>query len=85
MVRALGYPLAQQMMQALQDRGYRDTAHAGHWCMSLQARTATSPPRELRNELPHLGRATIYRSLKILWKLALCAVCCWRMAICTIS
>ena len=66
MVRALGYPLAQQLMQALQDRGYRDTAPRRALVQVIAGKNRHFAAEELRNELPHLGRATIYRSLKIL-------------------
>ena len=66
MVRALGYPLAQQLMQALQDRGYRDTAPRRALVHVIAGKNRHFAAEELRNELPHLGRATIYRSLKIL-------------------
>ena len=66
MVRALGYPLAQQLMQALQDRGYRDTAPRRALVQVIAGKDRHFAAEELRSELPHLGRATIYRSLKIL-------------------
>ena len=66
MVRTPVYPLAQQLMQALQDKGYRDTAPRRALTRVIAGKERHFAAEELRSELPHLGRATIYRSLKIL-------------------
>ena len=66
MVRAPVYPLAQQLMQALQDKGYRDTAPRRALTTVIAGKERHFAAEELRSDLPHLGRATIYRSLKIL-------------------
>lgn len=66
MARAPAYPLAQQLMQTLQDRGYRDTAPRRALTTVIAGKDKHFAAEELRSELPHLGRATVYRSLKIL-------------------
>ena len=66
MIRTPGYSLAQQLMQSLQERGYRDTAPRRALARVIAGKERHFAAEELRSELPTLGRATIYRSLKLL-------------------
>ena len=66
MIGVPAYPLAQQLVQTLQEKGYRDTAPRRALARVIASKERHFTAEELRNELPHLGRATVYRSLKIL-------------------
>ena len=59
-------PLAEQLLETLEERGYRSTAprRAVAQVVANQKRHFTA--EALRQELPRMGRATVYRSLKIL-------------------
>ena len=66
MIGVPAYPLAQQLVQTLQEKGYRDTAPRRALARVIASKERHFTAEELRSELPHLGRATVYRSLKIL-------------------
>ena len=65
-MRRLGYSLADQLMVTLEERGYRSTSprRAVAYAIARQRRHFTA--EELREKLPGVGRATVYRSLKLL-------------------
>ena len=55
MVRAPAYPLAQQLLQTLQDRGYRDTGPRRALAQVIATKDRHFAAEELRSELPQLG------------------------------
>ena len=65
-MRKRGYSLAEQLLDTLEERGYRSTSprRAVAGVIAGQERHFTA--EQLREKLPGVGRATIYRSLKIL-------------------
>ena len=66
MVGKRTYALAEQLLQTLGERGYRDTAPRRAVAMAIASRDRHFTAEELREELPKVGRATVYRSLKLL-------------------
>ena len=58
--------MANQLMEALQDRGYRDTSPRQSVIRAVAGRDRHFTAEELREQLPGVGRATVYRSLKLL-------------------
>ena len=59
-------PLAEQLLETLEERGYRSTAPRRAVAQAVANQERHFTAEALRQELPHLGRATVYRSLKIL-------------------
>ena len=60
------YPLAEQLLQTLEERGYRSTAPRRAVALAVASQDRHLTAEELRGQLPGLGRATVYRSLKLL-------------------
>ena len=74
-MRKRGSPLSEQLMDALEERGYRDTAPRRTVARAIAEKERHFAAEELREQLPGIGRATVYRSLKILVEAgALCRV-----------
>ena len=74
-MRKRGYSLADQLMESLEERGYRTTSPRRSVVRTIAAKDRHFTAEELRDQLPGLGRATIYRSLKLLVEAgALCRV-----------
>lgn len=65
-MRKLGYSLADQLMEALEQRGYRATSPRRAVARAITGKGRHFTAEELRGQLPGVGRATIYRSLKLL-------------------
>jgi len=61
-----GYFLADQLMEALAERGYRATLPRRLVVRSVAGRDRHFTAEELREQLPGIGRATVYRCLKLL-------------------
>jgi Fe2+ or Zn2+ uptake regulation protein len=59
-------PLAEQILETLEERGYRSTAPRRSVVQAVAGQERHFTAEELYRQLPNLGRATIYRSLKIL-------------------
>lgn len=59
-------PMAEEILTALDERGYRSTAPRRAVAEAVAGRQRPFSAEELYRHLPHLGRATIYRTLKIL-------------------
>ncbi|MBM3943032.1 MAG: transcriptional repressor [SAR202 cluster bacterium] len=66
MVRKRGSPLAEQLLETLEDRGYRDTLPRRAVVQAIAERERHFTAEELHEQLPSVGRATIFRSLKLL-------------------
>lgn len=74
-MRKRGYSLAEQLIDAFEERGYRDTQPRRSVVQAIAEKERHFTAEELRQELPRVGRATVYRSLKILVESgALCRV-----------
>ena len=58
--------LSQQVMEALEEYGYRDTSPRRTVVNAIAAKDGHFTAEELRDQLPGVGRATVYRSLKLL-------------------
>jgi Fe2+ or Zn2+ uptake regulation protein len=65
-MRKLGYSLADQLMQTLEERGYRTTSPRQAVARAIAGKDRHFTAEELREQLPGVGRATVYRSLKLL-------------------
>src|SRR5918996_2658092 len=65
-MRKRGYSLEEQLMDALEERGYRDTTPRGAVVRAIAQKDRHFTAEELREQLPKVGRATVYRSLKLL-------------------
>ena len=66
-VARVGSPAAQQILQALQGRGYRNTTPRRTLAFAIAEQDRHFTAEGLRQQLPpQLGRATVYRILKIL-------------------
>ena len=65
-MRKWGNSLGEQLLDILEERGYRSTSprRAVAHAIATQERHFTA--EELRERLPNVGRATVYRSLKLL-------------------
>jgi Fur family ferric uptake transcriptional regulator len=74
-MRKRGYSLSEQMLEALGERGYRDTSPRRQVVQAIVEKDRHFTAEELREQLPKVGRATVYRSLKLLLEAgALCRV-----------
>jgi Fe2+ or Zn2+ uptake regulation protein len=58
--------LVQQLLDTLEEQGYRSTLPRQAVANAIASQQGHFTAEELRKRLPALGRATIYRSLKIL-------------------
>jgi Fur family ferric uptake transcriptional regulator len=65
-MRKRGYSLEEQLMDALEERGYRDTMPRRSVVRAIAQKDRHFTAEELREQLSGVGRATIYRSLKLL-------------------
>jgi Fur family transcriptional regulator, ferric uptake regulator len=65
-MRKRGYSLADQLIDALEERGYRDTSPRRAVVHAIAEKEHHFTAEELREQLPGVGRATVYRSLKLL-------------------
>ena len=59
-------PLADQLLETLEERGYRSTSPRRAVASAIASQQRHFTAEGLREELPWVGRATIYRSLKLL-------------------
>ena len=66
MVRARAIPLAEQLLDTLGEQGYRSTSPRKAVAQAIAGKLGHFTAEALRRELPGVGRATIYRSLKLL-------------------
>ncbi len=65
-MRKSGYSLADQLMDTLEERGYRATSPRQAVVRAITGKDRHFTAEQLREQLPGVGRATIYRSLKLL-------------------
>lgn len=65
-MRRGGYSRADQVMQLIEDRGYRSTAPRRALVRSVVANEGHFAAEELCRRLPAVGRATVFRSLNLL-------------------
>ena len=65
-MRKRGYSRADQLMQVIEDRGYRATSPRQALVRSVAAKDRHFTAEELNRELPNVGRATVYRGLSLL-------------------
>ena len=65
-MRKLGRSLADQLVEVMEQRGYRITGPRQAVVRAIAGKQRHFTAEELREELPGVGRATIYRSLKLL-------------------
>lgn len=66
MRRKSGYTKAEQLLQILEDQGYRHTWPRQALVHSVAAKDRHFTAEEIRQELPNVGRATVFRSLNLL-------------------
>ena len=66
MVRKRATPLAEQLLDTLGEQGYRSTSPRKAVLQAIAGRQGHFTAEQLRQQLPGVGRATIYRSLKLL-------------------
>lgn len=66
MMRNSRYSLANQLMETLAERGYRATAPRQVVIRVVAGKDRHFTAEELREQVPGVGRATVYRSLKLL-------------------
>ena len=64
-MRKRGSPLSEQLMDALEERGYRDTAPRRTVARAIADKERHFAAEELREQLPGIGRATVYRTLQL--------------------
>lgn len=65
-VRKREYPLVTQLLDALGEQGYRETSPRRAVVSAIAQKDRHFTAEELRQQLPSIGRATVYRSLKLL-------------------
>lgn len=66
MRQRIGYSKADQLLQIIEDRGFRSTLPRQALVRTVAARDSHFSAEELRKALPQVGRATIYRCLSLL-------------------
>ena len=66
MIRTRGIPLAEQLLDTLGEQGYRSTSPRKAVAQAIVGKQGHFTAEQLHQELPKVGRATIYRSLKLL-------------------
>ena len=66
MVRTRAIPLAEQLLDTLGEQGYRSTSPRKAVAQAIAGKQGHFTAEQLRQELREVGRATIYRSLKLL-------------------
>ncbi len=65
-VRKRTNPLADQLLETLEDQGYRDTMPRRAVVQAIAGQERHFTAEELREQLPGVGRATVFRALKLL-------------------
>lgn len=65
-MRQRSYSTSDQLMRIVEDQGYRSTEPRRALVRTVAERDSHFTAEELREELPQLGRATVYRGLNIL-------------------
>tara|TARA_B100000315_G_scaffold258389_1_gene310274 strand:- start:307 stop:750 length:444 start_codon:yes stop_codon:yes gene_type:complete len=65
-VRKRGFSLEEQLLDTLEEQGYRSTSPRRAVAHAIAAQQRHFTAEELRGLLPAVGRATVYRSLKLL-------------------
>ena len=65
-MRKRGLSLAEQLLDTLAEKGFRSTSPRRAVANAIAAQQRHFTAEELRERLPWVGRATIYRSLKLL-------------------
>jgi Fe2+ or Zn2+ uptake regulation protein len=66
LVRKRNSPVEEQLLETLEDRGYRDTMPRRAVVQAIAGKERHFTAEELREQLPGVGRATIFRALKLL-------------------
>ena len=66
MRRNAGFTKAEQLLQILEDQGYRSTSPRQALVRTVAARDRHFSAEEIRLQLPNIGRATVFRSLNLL-------------------
>jgi Fe2+ or Zn2+ uptake regulation protein len=66
LVRKRNSPVEEQLLETLEDRGYRDTMPRRAVVQAIAGKERHFTAEELRGQLPGVGRATIFRALKLL-------------------
>ena len=65
-MRRRGLSLAEQLLDTLEEKGHRSTSPRRSVANAIASQERHFTAEELRERLPWVGRATIYRSLKLL-------------------
>ena len=65
-MRNPSYTLAEHLLDTLGEQGYRDTGPRREVVTAIARKNRHFTAEELRDELPGIGRATVYRALKLL-------------------
>ena len=65
-MRRRGLSLAEQLLDTLEEKGYRSTSPRRAVANAIASQQRHFTAEELRERLPSVGRATVYRSLKLL-------------------
>ena len=65
-MRSRSYSIAEQLIEALEEQGYRDTGPRRRVVEAIARKNRHFTAEELWEELPGIGRATVYRALKLL-------------------
>ncbi|MDP6548580.1 MAG: transcriptional repressor [Dehalococcoidia bacterium] len=65
-MRKRGFSLGEQLLDTLEEQGYRSTSPRRAVADAIAAQQRHFTAEELREQLPAVGRATVYRSLKLL-------------------
>ena len=74
-MRKRGYSLGEQLLDTLEEQGYRSTSPRRAVVHAIAAQQHHFAAEELREQLPSVGRATVFRSLKLLVEAgALCRI-----------
>lgn len=66
MARTRSNPVADQLLETLEERGCRDTVPRRAVVQAIAGRERHFTAEELQDQLPGVGRATIFRALKLL-------------------
>ena len=66
MVRTRVIPLAEQLLDTLGEQGYRSTSPRKAVTQAIAGKQGHFTAEQLREQLPKVGRATVYRSLRLL-------------------
>ena len=66
MLRKRSYALADQLQEALGEQGYRTTSPRRAVLQAVAGQERHFTAEQLREQLPEVGRATVYRSLRLL-------------------